>query len=176
MGLFLIFVIMIYIDIKPEELELAKEKAAEMGRILNSIRRGEGNIVGLLGEIIFARHFGASLHSKYDYDTVLNSMKIDVKTKETTVVPRDEYLASVAAHNIKQKCDVYYFVRIRKDLKAGWLLGAKFKEDFFKEATFNKRGEVDPSSNFGWKFRTDCYNLEIGKLIEDLNLLTNVVL
>ena len=42
--------------------------------------------------------------------------------------------------------------------------GGRTKSKFFEEAKFFKAGEIDPSSNYGWTFRADCYNMEISKL------------
>jgi hypothetical protein len=44
------------------------------------------------------------------------------------------------------------------------VLGGRTKNKFFEEAKFYKAGELDPSSNYGWTFRADCYNMEVGKL------------
>ena len=46
-------------------------------------------------------------------------------------------------------------------------------EDYFKKATFLKKGMVDPSN--GWTVSTDCYNLPISELksIEELHNETN---
>jgi hypothetical protein len=159
---------MISVNIQAEDIELAKKKAQEMGVIRNSIRKGNGNLVGFLGEILFAKHFGGTIDNTYDYDVIVNGLKVDVKTKETTVKPRDHYYATVAAYNTKQKCDAYYFVRILRNLTEGWLVGGMLKEDFFKKATFNKRGDEDPTSDLGWTFKADCYNMEIKDLTENI--------
>jgi hypothetical protein len=74
------------------------------------------------------------------------------------------YFCSVAAFNITQKCDVYIFVRVLEDFSKAWVLGGRTKNKFFEEAKFYKAGELDPSSNYGWTFRADCYNMEVGKL------------
>ena len=160
---------MISVNIQTEDVELAKKKAKEMGTLKNSIRKGEGNVVGFLGEILFARYFGGIIDNTYDYDVIVNNLKVDVKTKETTVKPKDHYYASVAASNTKQECDAYYFVRVKKNLSEGWLLGGELKEDFFKKAIFGKKGEKDPSSHLGWRFKADCYNMEIKDLTENIN-------
>lgn len=159
---------MIKLNIQTEDIVLAKQKSQEMGKLNNSIRKGEGNIIGFLGEILFIREFGGTHSNTYDYDVIFNDKKIDIKTKETTVEPKSYYYASVAAFNTKQKCDAYYFVRIKKDLSVGWLLGGMLKSEFFSKAIFNKAGEEDPTSHLGWRFRADCYNLEIKDLSERL--------
>lgn len=162
---------MIEVHINEDQIALAYKKAEEMGTIKNSIRVGKGNIVGFLGEIIFADYYGGMISNTYDYDVIINGVKVDVKTKETTVTPQKDYLCSIAGFNVHQKCDVYYFVRINKGLTKGWLLGGMPKSEYFKKATFNRAGDIDKSSFSGWKFKADCYNLEIYKLEEMKKLL-----
>jgi hypothetical protein len=160
---------MITLDITPEQLKRAEEHFA-FGVLNNSIMHGESNIYGALGEILVAdyyRNFGftVDMESTYDYDLIIENKKIDVKSKKTTVIPCGHYNCSVASYNTKQKCDAYFFVLINEEKTKGYLLGLMPKKKFFAEATFNKKGEVDPQGN-GWKFRADCYNLAISKLLK----------
>jgi hypothetical protein len=155
---------MITVNITQDQVNQAEAKAIELGRLRNSITEGEGNMIGFLGEIIVANFFDGIIQNTYDYDIIISNKRVDVKTKKTTVKPESYYFASVAAYNITQKCDSYYFVRIDLANMIGYLLGGLSKKSFFKKATFNRRGEVDSSSSFGWTFKADCYNLSIDKL------------
>jgi hypothetical protein len=48
------------------------------------------------------------------------------------------------------------------------LAGYKSKNDFFKQSTFAKEGEID----FGnWKYKSDCYNL----ILKNLNKFNDAV-
>ena len=143
-------------------LKMAKNKAKEMGTLKNSITSGEGNLAGFIGEFLVAEELGAIVSNTYDYDLTLDGEKIDVKTKRTNYPPKGHYECSIAAFNIKQKCDRYYFVRVKNDLSKAWLLGSYKKEDYFRDANFHKKGEKDPSNNF--TFKADCYNLSISSL------------
>ena len=148
----------------------AKAKANQMGTIKNSITKGQGNIAGFIGEEIVLNYLNEKDNNSYDYDLILkDGRKIDVKTKRTTVKPRTNYDCSVAAFNTKQKCDVYIFCRILNDMSKGWILGYKDKEDYFNEARFMKKNEIDPANNF--RVRADCYNVAI----EDLESIDNLV-
>ena len=148
----------------------AKAKANQMGTIKNSITKGQGNIAGFIGEEIVLNYLNEKDNNSYDYDLILkDGRKVDVKTKRTTVKPRTNYDCSVAAFNTKQKCDVYIFCRILNDLSKGWILGYKDKEDYFNEARFMKKNEIDPANNF--RVRADCYNVAI----EDLESIDNLV-
>jgi len=152
--------------IKPTipQIETAKRLAAEMGDLNNSITHGEGNVYGFLGELVVADYLGVPLCNTFDYDLIRNGKRLDVKTKHCTSMPLPEYECSVAAYNIEQQCDYYIFCRIIKDFSRGWILGWIAKDEFYKLATFYKGGVVDPKSLFGWTFKADCYNLEVGEL------------
>ena len=151
-----------HIKIKKEDIDRATEMSNNMGTLNNSITKGEGNVIGFLGEIIVANELGINLDNTYDYDLIFDGKKIDVKSKRVTSEPRDYYECSVAALNTKQKCDVYMFTRIKSDLSEGWILGYLDKEKYLKDSKFLKKGSVDPDNN--WRVRTDCYNLPINKL------------
>jgi hypothetical protein len=157
------------IQILKEQIERAKN-LYEFTQLKGSITKGKSNIYGALGEIIiydFYKNKGCNVdfNSTYDYDLIIEGYKIDVKTKRTTVNPMPNYLCSISAFNIKQKCDYYFFLRINEDLKYCYLLGYKGKKDFFNEAVFKKKGSLDIN---GWHFKDDCYNLRID-MLNDFN-------
>ena len=107
-------------------------------------------------------------HSKIlgvDYDPK-GDMKVDVKTKQTSVKPLPHYECSIAKLNTNQKCDAYAFVRILNDFSKGWFLGVLTKDDYYAKATFLRKGDVDPSNNYTVK--ADCYNVRIDELGEGL--------
>jgi hypothetical protein len=154
---------MIEIAVDGDMLIEARDKAAEMGRLRNSITNGGGNIAGFIGEAVAQRVLGGKLDNTYDYDLVLdNGVKVDVKTKLTSVAPLPEYDCSVAALNTEQECDLYCFVRVKKDLTTAWFLGVYNKHDFMNDAVFMKKGMTDPSN--GYIVKSDCYNIPIHKL------------
>ena len=156
--------------ITKDMINKAKTKANQMGKLNNSITKGQGNIAGFLGEEIVLNYLNDNDNNSYDYDLVLkDGRKVDVKTKRTTVKPRTNYDCSVAAFNTKQKCDVYIFCRILNDMSRGWILGYKDKKDYFDEARFMKKNQIDPANNF--RVKADCYNVAI----EDLESIDNLV-
>ncbi len=156
---------MIEISVDGDMLIEARDKAAEMGRLHNSFTNGGGNIAGFIGEAVAQRVLGGKLDNTYDYDLVMdNGVKIDVKTKLTSVAPLPEYDCSVAALNTKQECDFYCFVRVKKDLTTAWYLGVYSKQHFMNDAVFMKKGMTDPSN--GYTVKSDCYNIPISKLKE----------
>jgi len=143
----------------------AERLAEELGALRNSIKKGEGNVYGFLGELLVQREFGGELKNTYDYDLITNKgFTVDVKTKIIRTAPRPDYYCNVPDYNTEQKCDFYFFTRIMEDFSCGWLLGWIKKEEFFKLAKFRKKGEIDPMSDYGWRFRADCYNILINQL------------
>jgi len=157
-----------HISILSADIEKAKHLSDKMGKLNNSITKGQGNVHGFLGEILVSNFLKSKLCNTYDYDIIHNDLKIDVKTKRVNTPPRNNYECSIAALNTKQKCNIYVFTRILNNMKEGWILGYLNKKEYFRRAVFLKEGHVDPSNN--WKVLTDCYNLPINKLnnIEDL--------
>ena len=156
---------MIEVVVTAEMLVEARDKAAEMGRLRNSITSGAGNIAGFIGEAIAQQVLGGSLDNTYDYDLVMeDGTKIDVKTKQTSVKPLETYECSIANLNTTQRCDFYAFVRVKNDFTVGWYLGVYPKEQYVSDAVFMKKGTIDPSN--GYVVKSDCYNLKINQLKE----------
>lgn len=155
-------------NINPILITIAEQRSEKLGVLKNSITNGEGNIAGYIGQMLVNLYLKGSEPDVYNYDVIKDNVRYEVKTKRCTGEPKEHYNCSIAKYNTKQKCDYYVFVRVLEDYSKAWILGKKKKDDFFKEATFNKKGEPDPSSGNKWNFKADCYNLEISKL-EPLN-------
>ena len=156
---------MIEVQITEEMKKRAWKKSRSMGEINNSITKGDGNIAGFLGEEIANVIIKGDINNTYDYDIIKNGVTYDVKTKRCTSEPKDYYECSVAAFNTKQQCDHYVFVRIENvNGKWGraWILGTYEKDQYFNNARFLKRGQIDGNNNF--KVKADCYNLRIDEL------------
>jgi len=146
-------------------IEESTLKSKEMGNLNNSITKGDGNLSGFIGEMMVLSFIPESkLFNTYDFDIIYKDNKLDVKTKRTTVIPKEYYDCSVAAFNTKQKCSHYIFTRVLNDLSKGWLLGWMPKEEYFKSARFLKKGDKDGDN--GFIVRADCYNLPINKLYD----------
>jgi len=155
------------INITSSMRDKASEKSKEMGVLKHSIAKGKGNMYGFLGESLFKQYaspfYKVETHNTYDYDFLLNDdVRIDVKTKSTSVIPRGAYDCSVAAYNTKQKCDAYVFCRVMHSFDMGFILGGLMKEEFFDKAQFWKKGKIDPSN--GYQVKADCYNIKIDQL------------
>lgn len=155
---------MITHEVTLEELGQARTKAAEMGRLRNSILGGAGNLAGFVGEIIAHNILGGIWANTYDYDLILPDGKtVDAKTKQTSVIPKSDYACNVAAYNTKQKCDYYAFLRVKNDLTTGWFFGIVPKDWFFDNAQYREKGTVEPN---GFTIRASCYTIPISA-VED---------
>lgn len=137
--------------------KLAKINAKKIGTLKNSIRKGDGNMVGCLGEIAFAYLMDGTLDNDYDHDVEVNGVTFEVKTKETTVVPTPDYEGSVATCNLKQKANAYVFMRVSKDLQTAWLCGIIRNDLFLSNARRLKKGQNDGSN--GFIVKQDCLNM-----------------
>ena len=154
---------MIEVVITGEMLVTARDKAAEMGKLRNSIINGAGNIAGFIGEAIAQQVMGGMLTNTYEYDLILDNGKtVDVKTKQTSVKPLDTYECSIAGLNTTQECDYYAFVRVKNDFSVGWFLGVYDKKQYMLDSILMKKGTIDTSN--GYTVKSDCYNLKIHKL------------
>lgn len=156
---------MIEVQITPEMVKEAQQKAKELGVLKNSITGGDGNVAGLLGEMVVVQATGATLSNTRDYDVVRTDGKTaDVKTKRCTGKPEPRFDCSIADFNTRQKCDYYIFVRVLKDFSKAWIVGELPKNEYFEKAVFVQQGQFDPSNN--WRCKADCYNVPISKLNE----------
>ena len=156
---------MIEVLVTSDMLQSANKKAEEMGTLNNSITKGKGNLAGFVGEQIALNVMGGAWKNTYEYDLITDKgIRVDVKTKQTTVQPRHYYECSVADYNTKQQCDVYAFVRVKNSFDCGWFLGYMPKDEYYKRATHFNKGDFDPSNNY--TFKASCYNLPINELKE----------
>jgi hypothetical protein len=158
---------MIKLEITAEQLKRARG-LYDFGVLKGSITEGRSNLYGALGEVITFDYLASTgrnviMKSTADYDMTINGNKVDIKTKKTTVTPLPNFNCSIAAYNTTQKCDHYLFVRVHENLHDAWLLGYIHKNEFFNRAKFFRKNQKDPNKPT-WKFRADCYNIEISKL------------
>jgi hypothetical protein len=156
---------LIEVEVTPEMLERARDKANKLGRLKNSITKGKGNLTGFIGEEIAHVAMGGEIQNTKNFDIVLeDGRKFDVKSKKCRDEPEPHFDCSVANYNTSQKCDEYIFVRVLNDYSKGWVCGSIAKDDFFRKATFWQQGQWDPRNN--WRCKADCYSLPISQLDE----------
>tara|TARA_R110000782_G_scaffold2460_1_gene9597 strand:+ start:111 stop:614 length:504 start_codon:yes stop_codon:yes gene_type:complete len=147
------------------------EQLYTFNNLNGSITKGKSNIYGALGEIVVYDYFTnngsiVDFTSTYDYDLIISNHKIDVKSKKFTskFTPRDDWNLNISDFNITQKCDYYFFIGVSDDLESYCFYGYIEPINFYSNSVFNHKGQIDPNGNGQWKFKSDCYNLEISKL------------
>ena len=159
----------IEVTLTDDDLRVAAARAKDLGALRNSIRGGEGNMVGYLGEIAVTRGLQEAGHEvqwadTFDYDLVASGIKIDVKTKECTSAPLGRYDASVCRANTTQRCDLYAFVRVKGN--RAWIAGTMAPKDYYAQARALRKGEWDPSND--WTAKWDCYNVPYERMDQRL--------
>lgn len=169
---------MIHLEVTQDVLNKAQQMSLEMGALNKSITDGDGNVAGLIGEILVASILTDCLHeSTFDYDIIASTgVKIDVKTLRCSSKPKPHYDVMLPAQNTRQKTDLYVFCRVHQSLEEAWILGGMGKADFLTHAYFRDRG--DYTSNFtGFKCTVPCFTMQIKHLssLDTLNIgFTNV--
>jgi hypothetical protein len=151
-----------FILLPPTELmvDLAKIKARQLEKLDlgHGIRLDKDKLFfSSLAEITLTEFLSAALVNTVEYDLLLGTDRIEVKAKDTTVVPRADYDGSVAAYNADQNCDFYAFMRVIKDRSMTYLCGMVSKANYLERRRFMKEGEIDPSN--GFRVRADCWNI-----------------
>lgn len=161
------------------QIEIARAREAVMTELFverygkkhlnDSITEGEGLLSGLIGEELLRDYYGflrSEGEAIFHYDVLDPDIlgRIEVKTKRCTSAPKPHYNCTVSASNADQQCDYYAFVRLLNDFSRAWLVGLMPKEEFFAQALFFKRGQIDPAGFGGWRFKWDCFNLRISEL------------
>lgn len=137
--------------------------ARALGVLKNSVTHGQSNIYGKMGELVAHHVVGGAYVDDRDFDIRLTDARTaDVKSKGRAVPPLPHFDCTVSDFNTQQKCDLYIFTSVLKDLSAGWVLGWYPKQEFYQDATFFREGDHDPRNN--WTCRADSWSIEATKL------------
>lgn len=151
------------VRISEEMRQQADAGARALGVLKNSVMHGQSNIYGKMGELISHKVLGGKFVDHRDYDIVLpRGQTADVKTKGRAVPPQAHFDCSVSDFNTQQRCDVYVFASVLKDLSIGWVLGWYPKDAFYQEAHFYHTGDHDVRN--GWVCRADSWGIDASKL------------
>jgi hypothetical protein len=154
---------MIEIKLTKEIVKQCKDKANDIGKLNNSITKGQGNLAGIVGEYIVHKYLKDSeWKNTYSYDLIHENKKIDVKTKRCNSKPLPTYDCSVAETSLHQLPDEYIFVRVLNNFSMAWILGRISHKTYFSKAKKLLKGQLDPANNF--TVRANCYNLRINEL------------
>lgn len=158
---------MIKLPILIEEIQQAKIEAEKLGKLNRSILNGNGNLSGILGELAVLRYFGylgAKRNNTFNHDLIIRGFRFDVKTKQRKVDPQPNHCGTVPDYS-NQDCQAYIFTSVfQVDGKPSHihLCGWMGRDNFKRESTFYKKGDVNPEN--GWVCKMDCWNLEYSKM------------
>lgn len=153
---------MVQVESTSEMIANARVSAHNMGVLRNSITSGEGNVAGFVGKYMVGKYLKRQLTKTPEFDFIYNGMRIEVKTKRCTSMPRSFYECSIAEFNPDQRCDYYAFVRVLNDMSRGWILGVMTPDEYFQRCTVKEAGEYDAQNRF--TFHCKSYNLPISEL------------
>lgn len=152
------------VKITEEQLSIAKTRN-NFGVLKNSIKKGEGNYLGAVGEIIlmdYYRNKGAKVEDiqTFDFDFKINDYKIEVKVQECKFKPKDNWTCHVPDYNATQKCDYYAFIFVNLEKKEAFLEGMITKKEWLSVRNFKKEGEM----GFVKPFECDTWICQIKEL------------
>jgi hypothetical protein len=152
------------VEIDSEMHEQAMQRAALMGALPNSITRGEGNIAGMIGELIVLKAYPLIYAPTFDFDLkTRGGATIDVKTTPTAVTPKPYHAGNVATVTRMQDVSFYLFVRVLEDYSRGWVLGSCTPEQLKMRGTHFRKDQRDPSRP-SFTYSADCWSIKIEKL------------
>ena len=164
-------------------LDEADRRARKMGHLNQFTQRGLGGAqVGKLGELVAYEYLtkcGVQFEeidcSEYDavFYNLNNKYTLEVKTKERTVAPREDYECSAFAYNKDhQKPDYYIFISLLADktkskedisrFLSAYVLGSMSGADFDSHSRSLDTGYIDPTNN--WSPTKDTRNVYIRDL------------
>jgi hypothetical protein len=161
----------IEVEITEDMMARAQAKAVDLGQLKNSIREGEGNLAGFLGEeAVLIAFSDAESANTYQHDVRLPDRTWEVKSKDRTVLADDSYEGSVAAYNTRQGADEYVFCSVyreggvRGNSESGeytmvQIMGTQEKSRYYRRARFLKEGDLDAWSRNNFTVQADCFNV-----------------
>jgi len=155
---------MIKLQITPGQIERAKNLYS-FNKLKNSIKDGEGNLIGAIGEIVAFDYYEGQgknvIHSgNINFDLLIDGSKIEVKTMEHNAPPRAEYECNLSLFNAEQKCDYYLFLDVNSSHLTSYIKGYVSKERLKKIRQLRLKGEMHGS----FEYRCDTFIVLNGQL------------
>lgn len=155
---------MIEINITQQQIKRA-EMLYKFKVLNNSIRKGEGNLIGALGEIVVFDYYqkkGCNVEhcQHHDFDLMIEGYTVEIKTQETRFKPIHSWTCHVSDFNATQDCEFYCFPFINESMSTAWLAGMITQTLFKQRAVFKKEGEI----GFKKPFKCDTWTIRIDEL------------
>tara|TARA_Y100000593_G_scaffold90394_1_gene176732 strand:- start:636 stop:1172 length:537 start_codon:yes stop_codon:yes gene_type:complete len=148
------------------DIVLAHKRSCKLGAIPHPYIKGNGRMIGYLGEIAIQNYLGARARyvgdKEFTHDLVYKKQRIEVKSKMCIRRPDPEYIAFVnGRRGMEPDNDIYFFSRVRQDYRRVYIVGWLPTSTFFDEATFYGEGEYD---KHGYHFLLSGYTVPISEL------------
>jgi hypothetical protein len=143
---------MIKLQITESQIERAK-KLFSFNKLKNSIKEGEGNLLGAIGEIVAFDYYQEQdklvIHSgDFNFDLLIDGSKIEVKTMEVNATPKEYHEYNVSLYNAEQQCDYYLFLNVDSSHSTAYIKGYVSKERFKKIRQLRLKGEKNGSFEY----------------------------
>ena len=143
---------MIKLQITPGQIERAKNLYL-FNALKNSIKNGEGNLIGAIGEIVAFDYYQGQdklvIHSgDFNFDLLIDGSKIEVKTMEVNATPKEYHECNVSLYNAEQQCDYYLFLNVDSSHSTAYIKGHISKQRFKKIRQLKKQGEKNGSFEY----------------------------
>jgi len=143
---------MIKLQITQSQIKRA-EKLFSFNKLKNSIKEGEGNLLGAIGEIVAFDYYQEQgklvIHSgDFNFDLLIDGSKIEVKTMEVNATPKEYHECNVSLYNAEQQCDYYLFLNVDSSHSTAYIKGYVSKERFKKIRQLRLKGEKNGSFEY----------------------------
>jgi len=143
---------MIKLQITESQIERAK-KLYSFNELKNSIKNGEGNLTGAIGEIVAFDYYQEQdklvIHSgDFNFDLLIDGSKIEVKTMEVNATPKEYHECNVSLYNAEQQCDYYLFLNVDSNHSTAYIKGYVSKQRFKKIRQLRLKGEKNGSFEY----------------------------
>lgn len=152
---------------------LAEDRVKKHGQTPQStdlFLREDSRAVGLTGALAVAKIMGIdvfkyvtsiNLYRDGGMDFQYHGKKVDVKTQLSVVKPDAHYRCNIAEHQKDYPCTHYVFCFLIRIEPILYIAGACSKQDFFKNARFNKKGDTMIN---GFTYTNPVYDMPISEL------------
>ena len=143
---------MIKLQITESQIKRAN-KLYSFNELKNSIKNGEGNLTGAIGEIVAFDYYQEQdkvvIHSgDFNFDLLIGGSKIEVKTMECNSTPKEYHECNVSLYNAEQECDYYLFLNVDSSHSTAYIKGYVSKERFKKIRQLRLKGEKNGSFEY----------------------------
>lgn len=166
---------LIVTDIEAADVDRAKAMRARRDALYGNIydaRDTDERWVGDLGEMCLdawlevegiGHDWLAGDRAAGMHDFTVAGWRMDAKAVKRKVEVRPGYTAQITARHAHEPVDGYFFMTFHTERNAMWLLGAKGRRRFLREATYYGPGEW-VHQNYRIREGHEIYNIEIDRL------------